>query len=310
MDTSTSHKEARMKNVIALTVTVFALFFSQGFAQSELQAGQKYVAGSSVKSTYFGISLKIPNGVTAAYNEQDGRQALAGANADGSLIFLMLFQHGVSPQTYNNLLLQPLPLGEVNLQPTSAPSNLSVQTADLEKGITGQTTVLGGANSSLLLIVFAVQGNEAQMTGLIQSFKASVKLGKSLAGSGEAKAIQDLTRFLSGKLLVRSAGTSNNSVNGLGSSSNESRMVLCSNQAFEYKSTSSVSISVPDSSLLDSSTNTSQGRWVVEYANQKGAILTLTDQSGIQRRMSLRVVGGNEFVRLNEAAWRVYKAEC
>jgi hypothetical protein len=26
--------------------------------------------------------------------------------------------------------------------------------------------------------------------------------------------------------------------------------------------------------------------------------------------MTLRVVGGNEFVRLNEAAWRVFKAEC
>jgi hypothetical protein len=109
---------------------------------------------------------------------------------------------------------------------------------------------------------------------------------------------------------VRSASSSNNSVNGLGSSSNESRMALCSNQTFESNSTSSISISVPDSSVSEGSTESSQGRWMVEYANQNGAILTLTDQSGIQRRMSLRVVGGNEFVRLNEAAWRVFKADC
>ena len=155
-----------------------------------------------------------------------------------------------------------------------------------------------------------MQGNEAQVTGLVSSFRASTKFGKSLAGNGDAKGAQELTRFLSGKLLVRSAGSSNSSVNGLGSSSNDSRMALCGNQTFESNSTSSISISVPDSSVSDSSTESSQGRWVIEYVNQKFAILTLTDQSGIQRRMTVRVVGGNEFVRLNEAAWRVYKADC
>jgi hypothetical protein len=299
-----------MKNLIALLTVLFALILNSSFAQTELQAGQKYQAGSSLKSTYFGVSTKIPNGMVATFNEADGRQALGGGTPDGNLIFLMIFQHGVSAQTYDNLLSQPMPLGQITLQPTSAPNKQNVQTADLEKGITGQTTVLGGANSSLLLIAFTLQGNEAQVSGLVNSFRANTKFGKSMAGNGDAKTTQALTQFLSGKLLVRSAGSSNNSVNGLGSSSNDSRMALCSNQSFESNSTSGISISVPDSSVSDSSTESSQGRWVVEFANQNGAILTLTDQSGIQRRMRVRVVGGNEFVRLNEAAWRVYKADC
>jgi hypothetical protein len=299
-----------MKNVIALLTMLFALNFNSSFAQTELQAGQKYQAGSSLKSTYFGVSTKIPNGIVASFAEEDGRQALAGGTPDGNLIFLMVFQYGLSAQTYDNVLSQPMPLGQITLQPTSAPNKQSVQTADLEKGIVGQTTVLGGANSSLLLIAFAMQGNEAQVSGLVNAFRANTKFGKGLAGNGDVKGAQELTRFLSGKLLVRSAGSSNNSVNGLGSSSNESRMALCSNQTFESNSTSSISISVPDSSVLDSSTESSQGRWVIEYVNQNGAILTLTDQSGLQRRMRVRVVGGNEFVRLNEAAWRVYKADC
>jgi hypothetical protein len=303
-----------MKNLIALLTVLFALNFNSSFAQTqlqtELQAGQKYQAGLSLKSTYFGVSTKIPNGIVASFAEEEGRQVLAGGTPDGNLIFMMVFQYGISAQTYNTLLAQPMPLGQITLQPTSTPNKQSVQTADLEKGITGQTTVLGGANSSLLLIAFALQGNEAQVSGLINSFRANTKFGKSLAGNGDAKTTQALTQFLSGKLLVRSAGTSNNSVNGLGSSSNESRMVLCSNQTFESNSTSSISISVPDSSVLNSGTESSQGRWVIEFANQNGAILTLTDQSGIQRRMRVRVVGGNEFVRLNEAAWRVYKADC
>jgi hypothetical protein len=304
-----------MKKAIALLTVLLALIANSSFAQvgtqvAELQIGQKYQAGLSVKSTYFGVSTKIPNGIVATFTEQDGRQALGGGTPDGNVAFLMVFQHGVSAQTYNTLLAQPMPLGQITLQPTSAPNKQSVQTADPEKGITGQTTVLGGANSSLLLIVFAVQGNEAQVTGLINSLKTNTKFGKSLAGNGDVKAAQDLTLFLSGKLLVRSAGSSNNSVNGLGSSSNDSRMALCSNQTFESNSTSSISISVPDSSVSDSSTESSQGRWVIEYVNPKVAILTLTDQSGIQRRLTVRVVGGNEFVRLNEAAWRVYKADC
>jgi hypothetical protein len=307
-----------MKNVIALLTVLFALSFNSSFVQAELQAGlqaelqagQKYQAGSSLKSTYFGVSTKIPKGMVATFTEADGRQALAGGSPDGSLIFLMIFQYGLNAQTYNSLLSQPMPLGQVTLQPTSAPNKQSVQTADLEKGIIGQTTVLGGANSSLLLIAFALQGNEAQVSGLVNAFRADTKFGKSLAGNGDAKTTQALTQFLSGKLLVRSAGTSNNSVNGLGSSSNDSRMVLCSDQTFESNNTSSISISVPDSSVSEGSTESSQGHWMVEFANQNGAILTLTDQSGIQRRMKVRVVGGNEFVRLNEAAWRVFKTDC
>jgi hypothetical protein len=299
-----------MKTVLTLITIVCALTLNSSFAQSELQTGKQYAAGTNLKSSYFGVSTKVPNGIVASFAEEDGRQALAGGSLDGKLIFLMIFQYGVSAQTYDNLLSQPMPLGQVTLQPTSAPNKQSVQTADLEKGITGQTTVLGGANSSLLLIAFAMQGNEAQVTGLVNAFRANTKFGKSMAGNGDAKTTQALTQFLSGKLLVRSAGSSNNSVNGLGSSSNDSRMALCSNQTFESNSTSSISISVPDSSVSDSSTESSQGRWVVEFANQNGAILTLTDQSGIQRRMRVRVVGGNEFVRLNEAAWQVFKADC
>jgi hypothetical protein len=299
-----------MENVIALLTVLFALIANSSFAQSELQAGTQYQAGSSLKSTYFGVSTKIPNGMVATFTEADGRQALTGGTPDGNLIFLMVFQYGVSAQTYNTLLSQPMPLGQVTLQPTSAPNKQNAQTADLEKGITGQTTVLGGTNSSLLLIAFALQGNESQVGGLVNAFRANTKFGKSLAGNGEAKTTKDLTQFLKGKLLVRSAGTSNNSANGLGSSSNESRMALCNNQTFESNSTSSISISVPDSNVSEGSTESSQGRWVVEYASQKFAVLALTDLSGIQRRMTVRVVGGNEFVRLNEAAWRVFKAEC
>jgi hypothetical protein len=297
-----------MKNVFALIAIVCALILNSSVAQSELQAGQQYKAGSSLKSTYFGFSLKIPNGVVAAFVDQDGRQALAGGTPDGNLAFLMIFQHGVSPQTYNNLLAQPMPLGQVTLQPTSVPSNQSVQTADLERGITGQTTVLGGANSSLLLIVFAAQGNEMQVSGFVNSFKASTKFGKSLAGAGDAKARKNWTQLLTGKLLIRSAGTSSNSQNGMGSSSSDTRMVLCSNQAFEYNHTSSISISVPDSSLSEGSKDESQGRWVLEYANQNGAILTLTDESGLQRRMNLRIAG--EFVVIDGQGWRISNAEC
>jgi hypothetical protein len=299
-----------MKNVFTLITIVAALIANSSFAQTELQAGQKYQAGSSLKSTYFGVSTKIPNGIVATFNEAEGRQALGGGTPDGNLIFLMIFQYGVSAQTYDNMLSQPLPLGQVTLQPTSAPSKQSVQTADLEKGITGQTTVLGGANSSLLLIAFALQGNETQVSGLVNAFRANTKFGKSLAGNGDAKTTKDLTQFLKGKLLVRSAGTSNNSVNGLGSTTNESRMAFCNDQTFTSNSISGISISVPGADASNSDSESSQGRWVIEFANQNGAILTLTDQSGLQSRMKIRVVGGNEFVRLNEAAWSVSRAGC
>jgi hypothetical protein len=221
---------------------------------------------------------------------------------------LMLFQYGLNTKTHQNFLSRPLPIGQVNLQPTSSPQNLSVQTADLERGIVGQTVILSGGNTSLLLIVFGMQGKESEISNLVASFRANTKFGKSLAGNGDAKARKNWTQLLTGKLLVRSAGTSSNSQNGLGSSSSDTRMVLCSNQVFEYNRTSSISISVPDSSLSDSSSDTSQGRWTLEYANQNGAILTLTDESGIQTRMNLHIAG--EFVVIDGKGWRISNAGC
>jgi hypothetical protein len=297
-----------MKKVIALLTVFIVLIANPSFAQSELQAGQQYAAGSSVKSTYFGVSTRIPNGIMAAYNEQDGKQVLGGGTADGNVAFLMLFQYGLNAQTHQNFLSQPLPIGQVNLQPTSSPQNLSVQTADLERGIVGQTTVLSDGNSSLLLVVFGTRGKESEIANVIASFRANTKFGKSLAGNGDAKARKDWTQLLSGKLLVRSAGTSSNSQNGLGSSSSDTRMVLCRNQVFQYNHTSSISISVPDSSLSEGGRDESQGRWTLEYANQNGAILTLTDESGLQRRLNLRTAG--EFVVIDGQGWQISNAGC
>ena len=296
-----------MKKVIALLMLT-VLIANSSLAQSGLQAGQQYTAGSSVKNTYFGVSTQIPNGIVAAYNEQEGRQVLGGGTPDGNVAFLMLFQYGVSTQSYQNFLLQPLPIGQVNLQPTSVPQNLSVRTADPERGIIGQTVVINGGGSSLLLIVFGTQGKESEIANVVASFRASTKFGKSLAGNAEAKSRKDWTQLLSGKLLVRSSGSSSNSQNGLGSSSSDTRMVLCGNQAFEYSRTSTVSISVPDSSLSEGSKEESQGRWTLEYANQNGAILTLTDESGLQRRMNLRIAG--EFVVIDGQGWRISNAAC
>jgi hypothetical protein len=299
-----------IQTLLAPLTILAALTFNSSLAQTELQTGATYQAGSSVKSTYFGVSTRIPNGIVAGFEEQDGRQALGGGTPDGHLAFLMLFQYGINAESYRQMLSRPLPIGQVTLQPVGTPQSLSVKTADPERGIVGQTVALGNGGSSLLLIVFGTRGQESEIANLVAAFRANTNFGKSLAGTGEASASQPLTRFLAGKLLVRSAGSSNNSVNGSGSSSIEGRLVLCSDRTFESTSTSGVAIGISDSSLLESSTQSAQGRWVIEYANPKGAILTLTDQSGLQRRMNLRVVGGNEFVRLNEVAWRVFKAEC
>jgi hypothetical protein len=297
-----------MKNLIALLTMLFSLIANSSLAQSELQAGQKYAAGSSVKSTYFGISTRIPNRITAAYNEQEGKQVLGGGTPEGNVAFLMLFQYGLNAQSYQHFLSHPLPIGQVNLQPVSDPQSLSVQTADLERGIVGQTVVITGGNTSLLLIVFGMQGKEFEIANVIAAFRTNTKFGKSLAGNGDTKARKDWTQLLTGKLLVRSADTSSNSQNGLGSSSSDTRMALCSNQAFQYNRTSSISISVPDSSLSDSSSDTSQGRWTLEYANQNSAILTLTDESGLQTRMNLRIAGG--FVVIDGQGWRISNTSC
>jgi hypothetical protein len=297
-----------MKNVIALLTVLFAMILNSSFAQTELRAGAQYQAGSNVKSTYFGVSIKIPNGIKAGFNEQDGKQVLGGGTADGNVAFLMLFQYGINAQSYQNLLLQPLPIGEINLQPITNLQNLSVQTADLERGIVGQTVILSGGNSSLMLIAFGVLGKESEIANLIASLRANTKFGKSLAGNGDAKARKDWTQLLAGKLLVRSAGTSSNSQNGLGNSSSDTRLVLCNNQRFNYSSTSGVFISAGGSDASSVSQDESNGRWTLEYATQNGAILTLTDESGLQRRLNLRIAG--EFVVIDGQGWHISNAGC
>jgi hypothetical protein len=54
--------------VARVWVLALTWFFTTASAQSEMQNGNQYAAGSSVKSSYFGLAVKVPAGFSATFN--------------------------------------------------------------------------------------------------------------------------------------------------------------------------------------------------------------------------------------------------
>jgi hypothetical protein len=281
-----------IRNSIKALLTIAAIALSHSAFAQELTPQTQYQGGATVKNSYFGIGLTIPQGMVGAFNDDTGAQALvAGSNTVG-LGFMLLFQNGVNTQTYQNLLAQPFPIQETVLEPQTAPSiqgnTVTSQTADFNRGVIGRHVALIGQNgSSVLLIAFAAQDLENELNRTVKTLIGSIKFFKSIIASNDTKAQKTWTNQLSGKTLVRSNTSNSNSGNGFAGTSSETRLTLCRDSSYQYISKSIASVSAAGISDSSSSQDGSQGRWAVEFASANGLVLVLTEPTGLQRRMAV-----------------------
>ena len=276
------------------------LLIPSAFAQQELIGGQQYASGSSLKSTYFGVTLRTPTGFTAAFADQNGSAILAFNAEDIGII--AIFQYGANRAEYLRLLSQPFPISaQLTLQPVTEPleqgTTLSV-TYSSDAGVDGLGVALRSqTGSSLLVLGFGKSGLE-RLRKAVAAVTAQVVFTAPLAVRGTATLRQQWAQTLGSKLWSRSSSTGSNSVNGNASSNSLSQIALCADNRFEYKSQTSVSVSVPGGDFGGASSSSSggeelSGRWSLEFLSATGAVLALTDENGLQRRLVLAVRGNN-----------------
>lgn len=267
---------------------VWLILSSLAWAQTELKAGRDYPAGSSLKNSYFGLSLKVPPGSTAQFSDQQGLQVLAIGRSDAAL--LLIFQHGVTLEAYSRSLLREVSLDTLQLTPVG-PLKKATGRASIQVGEAGGTVgylaaVVGSSQSSALLVALAETLTPAQK--LLDTVLGSLKFTSPLAGTGAASARQTWVSRLADKRFSSDSTTSSPSQNGAAFGSSTTQIDFCRNQRFQYSSQSQASVSIPGG---DSSTSSSEsafeGRWQIEYVQAGGAVVALTDTWGLQLRWPL-----------------------
>lgn len=286
--------------MLRLLACLIVLLIPSAFAQQELIGGQQYTSGSSVKSTYFGVTLRTPTGFTGAYSDQSGSSILALNSATIGII--AIFQHGANRAEYLRLLSQPFPVSaQLTLQPVSQAAEQGTTlttTYSSDAGVDGLGVALRSqTGSSLLVLGFGKSGLES-LRKAVAAVTAQVVFTAPLAMRGNATLRQQWAQTLGSKIWSRSSSTGSNSVNGSASSSSVTQLALCADKRFEYKSQTSVSVSVPGGDFGGNSSSSNggeelSGRWSLELLSATGAVLALTDENGLQRRYLLAVRGNN-----------------
>jgi hypothetical protein len=294
----TNHNITLVARVLLLALTCFS---TTAFAQVEMQNGAQYPAGWSLKSSYFGVQVKVPAGFTAVFQEANGAQLLTFAKPGVAVVVVL--QYGVSLLEYQRLMAQPF---TVSAQLTLEPVQESVQRGTVISAVFGSADGLAAAKIqgmanpngfSPALIALANAPDAALLEPSLAAVLAALKTVKAQAITGEASTRAQWKNALAGRLLSRGGGSSNNSVNGSGSTSSETKLQLCGNGAFQFATTSSLSVSIPDGAGLSSvDKNQSFGRWNLELVTANSAVLVLTDETGLQRRLVLRVNQNNLLV--------------
>jgi hypothetical protein len=291
----TNHNINLVARVLLLALT---WFFTTAFAQSEMQNGAQYPSGWSLKSSYFGVQVKVPAGFTAVFQEANGAQLLTFAKPGVAVVVVL--QYGVTLLEYQRLMAQPF---TVSAQLTLSPVQELVQRGTVISAVFGSADGLAAAKIqgmanpngfSPALIALANAPDAALLEPSLAAILAALKTAKAQAITGEASTRAQWKNALAGRLLSRGGGSSNNSVNGSGSTSSETQLQLCGNGAFQFATTSSLSVSIPDGAGLSSiDKNQSFGRWNLELVTANSAVLVLTDETGLQRRLVLQVNQNN-----------------
>lgn len=282
----------KLFQALTLTLTISSL----ALAQQEMQVNLQYPAGTQLKNSYFGVQFTVPSGWIAQFAEEGGVQALALGHPDGYAAVLV-FQHGLSAANYQQALSKPFPFDNVTFQP-SAPAKqqgnlVSVFGQEPSSGGEAQIgAVLGQTGSSVLMLVIGAAGSSDFTIQGFKQMQNNLRFVAPLAAQGATNLRQTWQNRLAGRLLASSNTSTSSSQNGLGATNSSTRLLLCRDGRYGFETTSQASVSAGDFSALSKDGSSSEGTWKLEFVNQNGAILALTENAQ-QRRVNVRLAGNN-----------------
>lgn len=276
--------------LLTLTLAIGSL----ALAQQEMQAERQYPAGTTLKNSYFGVQVTVPKGLQGQFVEEGGVQLLALGDGQG-LGGVLFFQNGVAPAAYQRLMSEPFSLGQATFQPAEQPrtqgTTVSVFMQEQSSGAVIQLSALQGqGGSSILAMITSAEGTVEALGPASRLVLGSIRFVNSTISQAPANLKQNWQNQLAGRLLSSSRANNSNSQNGLAASNSETKLALCRDGRYAFQSNSQVSVSAGDFSTFSNDSSQSEGTWRLEFANQNGAIIALTE-NGLQRRMNVRLNG-------------------
>jgi hypothetical protein len=277
-------------------LTLILTIGSLALAQQEMQVERQYPGGTALKNSYFGVQVTVPKGLQGQFLEESGVQLLALGDGQG-LGGVLFFQHGVAPAAYQRLMSEPFNLGQATFQPAEQPrtqgTTVSVLMQEQSSGAVVQLLALQGpGGSSVLAMITTAEGTVEALGPASRLVLGSLRFVNSVIAQAPANLKQNWQNQLSGRLLSSSRANNSNSQNGLAASNSETKLALCRDGRYAFQSTSQVSVSAGDFSTFSNDSSQSEGIRKLEFANQNGAIIALTE-NGLQRRMNVRLSGSS-----------------
>lgn len=283
-------------------------------AQSSLEPGQRYPAGSTVRAADLGIVLTLPKDWLGAYRQEQGQSVLLLGSNTVEGVGMAIFLRGYSAERVSALLAEAQDLGDnVVLVPDGAVRTEAGRASAryLNALYVGRALALLGPRQNHVLFFYAgPKKNESQYAGLLQGLATSTQFTD--AGTAEPPRQTDgwaakWEQFLSGMMLKYFS--SYNSGGGGGGMSSERALHLCGDHSFAYFGASSLSIYVPGATAGGGDTTRAGGRWRIVSAEQNSAVLLLSSDGGGEQRLNVSYDGEKTFIG-SERWFRVQSDGC
>lgn len=297
-----------------------ALWTGTLLAQTELQPGQQYAAGSALKSSSLGIALTMPRDWLGAYRQSGDQSVLVlGSNVvEGVGMAIML--RNQTPASISALMNDAQDLGDnVVLRLDGAVTTQAGRMSARYQNalyVGRALAVLGPRNTHVVYFYAGPRKNEAVYGQLLQNLAASTRFSEPVAAPVQAAAPAqtaptgsngDWQRFLAGMMLKYLS--SYNSGGGGGGMATERSMHFCSDGSFAYVGSSSMSIYVPGATAGGGGSRRDVGRWRVISSDQEQAEVLLVSDSGEEERLHISYDGQKTFVG-NQRWFRVESDVC
>jgi hypothetical protein len=246
---------------------------------AELQAGQRYEAGTRVEVSSLGVSFVVPRDWFGG--RPPGQEAFVLGSSTKRGVGLVFVRSGVSASQVAALLAEPQDMGSgVVLHPVGAPQVAGQRVSARYAGgvYAGQALALvGPAGNGIAFAYFGPQEEAGYHAALLEGLAGSARLQTPRAPAGLAG---EWTSMLSGRMFKHfdRYGT------GGGGYTSERTLHLCSDGSYLYQGDSSFGINVPGAGAGGGGRSQAAGRWRIDEANQQEAILVLEASDGSASR--------------------------
>ena len=274
-----------------------------------LEANHTYAGGTRVEAPSVGVSLVVPEGWVGRFGQNARAQVLFLGSNTIEGVGIVLFQSGTTAAQVVATLNEPQDLGGgVILRPT-APAK--TQDSRIDASYRNQTYIgralalLGPTRNAVVLFFAGPPKHDGTYAQLLETLSTSTTFvpAAAVAAQPPSPTATGVPPPWAGVLTDQALNyfSSYNSGGGGGGMAAHRVLHLCANGQFTLSGDSMVTMNVPGASGSSGGRSGFHGRWTVESATDRSAVLVLAGDDGRELRWPLRWDGSKTF--LNGQRW-------